>query len=61
MNHIRINTRISHLQNEWLNKRAADMGVSKSALVSFAIQNYIDQGGVLFAAKDKGAAQQPQK
>lgn len=39
----RINTKISNRQNEWLDKKAEEMGISKSALVAVAIENYIKE------------------
>lgn len=39
----RINTRVSQRVNEWLDNKSAEMAVSKSALVAFAIENYINQ------------------
>ena len=40
---VRINTRISSYANEWLDKRAIETGLSKSAMVMLAIENYIQQ------------------
>ena len=40
---VRINTRISGKTNNWLDERASVLGVSKSALVNIAIEQYIEQ------------------
>ena len=40
---VRINTRISSYANEWLDTRAQETGLSKSALVMLAVENYIQQ------------------
>ena len=37
---VRLNTRVSSKLNAWLDKKSAEMGVSKSALVAMAIENY---------------------
>lgn len=37
---MRLNTKVSYELNEWLDKRAEEMGISKSALVAVAIENY---------------------
>lgn len=37
---VRLNTRVSPNLNEWLDKKSAEMGVSKSALVAMAVENY---------------------
>jgi predicted DNA-binding protein len=37
---VRINTRISHKANEWLDKRSKETSISKSALINIAIENY---------------------
>lgn len=37
---VRLNTRVSYQLNEWLDKRSLAMGISKSALVAVAIENY---------------------
>lgn len=36
----RINTRISADTNDWLDKKAYELGVTKSALISMAIEDY---------------------
>lgn len=43
----RINTRISDRVNEWLDKKAEEMAISKSALVAFAIENYMKEEEVV--------------
>lgn len=40
-NTVRVNTGISKRANEWLNKRSKETGLSKSALINVAIDNYI--------------------
>ena len=40
---VRVNTTISKRANEWLNKRSKETAVSKSALINFAIDNYIKE------------------
>lgn len=37
---IRLNTRVSSKLNDWLDKKSAEMGISKSALVAMAIEHY---------------------
>lgn len=37
---MRLNTKVSYDLNEWLDKRSLAMGISKSALVAVAIENY---------------------
>lgn len=49
---VRINTRISHLQNEWLDRRSAETSLSKSALVAIAVENYMNQVEVMENIKD---------
>ena len=44
----RINARVSDRQNEWLDKKSVEMGISKSALVSVAIENYIKETEVVY-------------
>lgn len=36
----RLNTRVSLKLNDWLDTKSAEMGISKSALVAIAIENY---------------------
>lgn len=40
---VRINTRVSSRLNSWLDKKSAEMGVSKSALVAMAVEHYRTQ------------------
>ena len=40
---VRVNTRISDRANEWLDKKSAEMAISKSALINMAIENYIKE------------------
>lgn len=37
---VRLNTRVSHDLNEWLDRRSEEMAISKSALVAMAVENY---------------------
>lgn len=37
---MRLNTKVSYDLNVWLDKKAEEMGISKSALVAVAIENY---------------------
>lgn len=39
----RINARIGQKQNQWLDKESAATGISKSALLSMALEQYIQQ------------------
>ena len=40
---VRVNTRISRTLNEWLNSRSHKTGLSKSALIMLALENYYQQ------------------
>lgn len=40
---VRVNTRISDKANEWLDKKSAEMAISKSALINMAIENFIKE------------------
>lgn len=40
---VRVNTKISDSANEWLDKKAAEMALTKSALINIAIENYIKE------------------
>lgn len=40
---VRVNTRISRTLNEWLNSRSYKTGLSKSALIMLALENYYQQ------------------
>ena len=52
---VRINTRISSYANKWLDTRAQETGLSKSALVMIAVENYIQQNQAMETMKDMGA------
>lgn len=39
----RLNVRVSQKQNTWLEEESAETGLSKSALVQLAVENYIQQ------------------
>lgn len=43
----RVNAKISERANDWLDKKADEMGVTKSALISFAVENYIKEADVV--------------
>lgn len=40
---IRVNTRIGHNQNEWLDKMSENTGISKSGLIQLAVESYMAQ------------------
>ena len=42
-NLFRINARIGQKQNQWLDKESAATGISKSALLAIALDQYIQQ------------------
>jgi len=44
---VRINTRISTRQNDWLDQKSAEMGISKSALVAVSVENYMREQAVV--------------
>lgn len=37
---VRVNARISVELNDWLDRRSQEVGISKSGLISLAIENY---------------------
>ena len=39
---VSINLRLAHDKNEWLNKRAVEMGISKNALITLIVDKYIE-------------------
>lgn len=43
MEMVRVNTRISHKANTWLDEQSSSSGVPKSTLILLAIENYIAQ------------------
>lgn len=47
MEPVRVNTRISARANEWLDKKAGEMAMSKSSLINLAIENYIKETEVV--------------
>lgn len=49
---VRINTRISSYANEWLDARARETGLSKSALVMIAVENYMQQTDAMKSMND---------
>lgn len=40
---VRVNTRISAILNDWLDKRSDDTGVPKSTLIFLALEQYMQQ------------------
>lgn len=46
-NTFRVNTYISKKANEWLDEKAIEKGLSKSALINIAIDNYIKETEVI--------------
>ena len=44
---VRVNTRISATANAWLDKKAYEMGASKSFLISMAVENFIKESEVV--------------
>jgi len=42
-NTFRVNARISKKINDWLDKKSAETGISKSALIYLALENYVQQ------------------
>lgn len=44
---VRVNARISRRANDWLDKKSEEMALSKSALISIAVENYIKETEVV--------------
>jgi len=44
---VRVNTRISHNANEWLDRKSEEMAISKSSLINMAIENYRKEAEVV--------------
>ena len=44
---VRVNTKISDRSNEWLDRKAEEMALSKSALINLAIETYRTQVEVM--------------
>lgn len=40
---VRVNTRLSKKMNDWLDKRSAETGISKSSLIYLALEQYQTQ------------------
>lgn len=40
---MRLNTKVSAKLNDWLDQKSSEMGISKSALVAIAVENYRTQ------------------
>lgn len=53
-NIIRINARISSEINDWLDAESAKTGITKSALVHLALEQYIQQKEVIHSMRDIG-------
>lgn len=51
---VRVNTRISATANEWLDNQSAKTGLSKSAIIMLAIENYIQQKEAFVMMSDLG-------
>lgn len=51
---VRLNTRISRAASEWLEEESHRTGVSKSALVYLALENYIQQKESMRMMADMG-------
>ena len=49
---IRINSRLGYTQNKWLDEESARTGISKSALIQMAVEQYIAQKQALNAMYD---------
>lgn len=49
---MRVNTRVSKETNDWLDEKSRQSGVSKSALINFAVESYIEQKEVLSRMTD---------
>lgn len=44
---VRVNARISKSSNDWLDRKALETGVNKSALISLAVESYIKENEVI--------------
>lgn len=52
---IRVNSRIGAKQNAWLDKESEETGISKSALMQMALENYISQKDAVSAMNNMTA------
>ena len=48
----RVNSRLGYTQNKWLDEESARTGISKSALIQMAVEQYIAQKQALNAMYD---------
>lgn len=55
---VRVNTRISSVLNEWLDKESKVTGVPKSTLVMLALENFYKEREVLKSMSDMGELMQ---
>lgn len=51
---VRVNARISHDANAWLDNYSLETGISKSGLIHMAVSNYIQQHDVMKRMSDMG-------
>jgi len=51
---VRVNTRISHEANEWLDNQSLETGIPKSTLILLAIENYMREKEVMARMADMG-------
>lgn len=49
---MRVNTRVSKETNDWLDEKSRLSGVSKSALINFAVESYIEQKEIMSKMTD---------
>lgn len=48
----RVNARLGHTQNAWLDEESKRTGISKSSLIQLAVEQYISQKQALNAMSD---------
>lgn len=51
---VRVNTRISHKANAWLDEQSFESGVPKSTLILLAIENYMREKEAMAMMADMG-------
>jgi Ribbon-helix-helix protein, copG family. len=51
---VRVNTRISHEANEWLDNQSMNTGIPKSTLILLAIENYMREKEAMARMADMG-------
>ena len=44
---VRVGSRVSPEVNKWLDKKSSEMGISKSAVIAVAIENYMKEQEVV--------------